>query len=143
MPDSRCDEVLATVGLTESADQRLGGFSMGMRQRLALATTLLGDPQVMLLDEPANGLDPGGIAWLLAVPALPGPGRAARSRCRRTCCPRWSRRSTMWVIIAKGQAGARLVVCDSWRANGRDLRVKIVSPDADGLSRLVRESRVG
>nr|WP_024287707.1 ABC transporter ATP-binding protein [Cellulomonas sp. KRMCY2] len=64
--DSRCDEVLELVGLTDVANRRAGGFSLGMRQRLGLATTLLGDPRVLMLDEPANGLDPGGIAWLRA-----------------------------------------------------------------------------
>ncbi len=64
VPDSRCEEVLEVVGLTEVADRRVGGFSTGMRQRLGLATTLLGDPPVLLLDEPTNGLDPQGVAWL-------------------------------------------------------------------------------
>lgn len=64
VPDSRCDEVLALVGLTDAADRRVGGFSLGMRQRLGLATTLLGDPRVLVLDEPANGLDPAGMRWL-------------------------------------------------------------------------------
>jgi ABC-2 type transport system ATP-binding protein len=61
---SRADEVLAEVGLESAANQRAGGFSLGMRQRLALAGALLGDPQVLLLDEPSNGLDPDGIRWL-------------------------------------------------------------------------------
>jgi ABC-2 type transport system ATP-binding protein len=60
----RVDEVLADVGLDTVADQKAGSFSLGMRQRLALAGALLGDPRVLLLDEPSNGLDPDGIRWL-------------------------------------------------------------------------------
>jgi ABC-2 type transport system ATP-binding protein len=64
IPFSRVDECLELVGLSDAANRAVGGFSMGMRQRLELARALLGTPDILVLDEPANGLDPQGIAWL-------------------------------------------------------------------------------
>lgn len=62
--DSRVDEVLALVELTDAAKKRMKNYSLGMKQRLSLAAAILGDPEILILDEPANGLDPAGIAWL-------------------------------------------------------------------------------
>jgi ABC-2 type transport system ATP-binding protein len=76
LPNARVDAVLELVGLTGAAGRRIGGFSTGMRQRLGLAAALLGDPAALVLDEPANGLDPEGIAWLrVLVRGLAAEGR--------------------------------------------------------------------
>lgn len=64
LPASRVDAALGLVGLADAADQKAGGYSLGMRQRLGIAAAILGDPEVLVLDEPANGLDPEGIRWL-------------------------------------------------------------------------------
>ena len=130
VPDSRCDEVLTMVGLSDAANRRVGGFSLGMRQRLALAATLLGDPQVLLLDEPANGLDPEGIAWMREfLRYLAAQGRTVLlsshvlSEVQQTVDD--------VVIIAQG----RLVHASSLEGLEALARpaVRIVSPDAAGL----------
>jgi ABC-2 type transport system ATP-binding protein len=61
---SRIEPLLELVGLAGAADRRVGGYSLGMRQRLGIATAMLGDPSVLVLDEPANGLDPAGVSWV-------------------------------------------------------------------------------
>ena len=77
LPESRIDEVLAQVDLGPAANDRVRTYSLGMKQRLGLAAALLGDPEVLVLDEPANGLDPAGMAWLRGL--LKGLAREGRS----------------------------------------------------------------
>ena len=76
IPEERVDELVEVVGLADAAHRRVGGYSTGMRQRLGLAAALLGDPSILVLDEPANGLDPVGIHWLRGLlRQLAGEGR--------------------------------------------------------------------
>ncbi len=136
VPDARCDEVLDLVGLGEAARRRVGEFSLGMRQRLGLAVTLLGDPPVLVLDEPANGLDPEGIAWLRGLLRhLAREGRTVLvsshvlSEVQQTV--------DEVVIIARG----RLVHASALAALAALTRsqVRVASPDVAGLRRLVAE----
>ena len=77
IPGSRAGQLLEQVGLAHAAQQRAGRYSLGMRQRLGLAAALLGDPEVLVLDEPGNGLDPQGIRWLRdLLRSLAAEGRA-------------------------------------------------------------------
>jgi ABC-2 type transport system ATP-binding protein len=76
IPDRRADELIDFVGLAGAGRRKVGGYSMGMRQRLGIAAALLADPQVLVLDEPANGLDPAGVRWLRTLlRGLAGDGR--------------------------------------------------------------------
>jgi ABC-2 type transport system ATP-binding protein len=76
LPARRVDAVLAEVGLADAASRRAGSYSLGMAQRLGLAAALLGDPAVLLLDEPLNGLDPAGVHWMRSlIRSLAGQGR--------------------------------------------------------------------
>ena len=134
VPTARCDEVLELVGLSDAANRRAGGFSLGMRQRLGLAATLLGDPKVLLLDEPANGLDPQGIAWLRALLRhLAGEGRTVLvsshvlSEVQQTVDD--------VVIIAKGRLVHASPIGGLAALTTR--QVLVASPDAAALERLV------
>ncbi|MFH5823724.1 ATP-binding cassette domain-containing protein [Georgenia sp. AZ-5] len=132
--DARCREVLDLVGLGPVADRRVGGFSLGMRQRLGLATTLLGGPRVLVLDEPANGLDPEGIAWLRRMLRyLADEGRTVLvsshvlSEVEQTVDD--------VVIIARGALVHTSPLAEL--AALAEPSVRVVSPDAAGLAELI------
>ncbi len=89
LPAKRVDAVLEEVDLVDAGHRRVKGFSLGMRQRLGLASALLGDPTVLILDEPANGLDPDGVRWLRQFVRSVRRAEAAPSCSRVTCSQRW------------------------------------------------------
>ncbi|QJY49034.1 ATP-binding cassette domain-containing protein [Pseudonocardia broussonetiae] len=130
----RVDEVLDTVGLTDVAGQRAGGFSLGMGQRLGIAAALLGDPQVVLLDEPVNGLDPDGIRWIRALLR----GLAAEGRTVFVSSHLMSEMALTadhLVILGQGRLLADMSLAElTASASGQ---VLVRSPQADELSRLL------
>ena len=132
--DRRVDEVLELVGLTADGKRRVGGFSLGMRQRLALATTLLGDPRVLMLDEPANGLDPEGIAWLRALLRhLAREGRTVLVSSHVLAEVQQTVDDV--VIISKGRLAHASTLAEL--AELAQPAVIVASPDPAGLTRLV------
>jgi ABC-2 type transport system ATP-binding protein len=134
LPAGRVEEVLAQAGLTAAAGRRVGGFSLGMRQRLGLATALLGDPAVLILDEPANGLDPEGVHWLRGfLRQLAGQGRTVLVSSH--ILAEVAQTVDQVVIIAAG----RLVTQSSLAAltARTDQRVRVRTPQAAALQALL------
>jgi ABC-2 type transport system ATP-binding protein len=125
------DPLLDRVGLSDAADRRVGGFSHGMRQRLGLATALLGDPQVVVLDEPANGLDPAGIAWLREfLRWLAQEGRTVLVSSHLLA--EVSQGADDVIIIDRGRLVRQQPLAELLA--GRAARARVVSPDAERLA---------
>ena len=129
MSDARVDELLELVELTDAADRRAGGYSLGMRQRLGLAAALLGDPRVLVLDEPANGLDPQGIRWLRDfLRTLAAEGRAVLVSSH--VLAEVAQTADEVVVIAHGSSVAQAPLAELTARSGGGMRV--AGPDAAG-----------
>jgi ABC-2 type transport system ATP-binding protein len=130
VPGGRVDEVLGQVGLADAAGRRVGGFSLGMRQRLGLAAALLGDPEVLLLDEPANGLDPEGIHWLRGlIRRQAGEGRTVLVSSHLLA--EVAQTVDQVVIIARGRLVAQSTLADL--TAGAATAVRVRTPQAEAL----------
>lgn len=131
IPAARVDEVLDTVGLTGAADHRAGTFSLGMSQRLGIATALLGDPQVLLFDEPVNGLDPEGIRWVRTLMReLAADGRTVFVSSHLLA--EMANTADRLVVIGRGRLVAATSMAEFLAASGD---VVVRSPEADRLAR--------
>ncbi len=137
IPPSRVSAVLDMVGLRDAANRRVATFSLGMRQRLGLAAALLGDPQVVLLDEPINGLDPDGISWLRAtMRRLADDGRAVFVSSH--LMSEVAQTADHLIVIGKGRIAADAPTHDVIAAHGlHDVRVRS-SRQSDLAVHLVR-----
>ena len=133
--DARVSELLELVALSGAADRRAGGYSLGMRQRLGLAAALLGDPHVLVLDEPANGLDPQGIRWLRDfLRQLAGEGRAVLVSSH--VLAEVAQTADEVVVIAHGRSVAQAPLAELTARSGGGMRV--AGPDAAKLGELLR-----
>ncbi|MER6915006.1 ATP-binding cassette domain-containing protein [Streptomyces sp. NPDC000594] len=137
LPRGRAMEVLAEVGMADAAGRRIDGFSLGMRQRLGIAATLLGDPPVLLFDEPLNGLDPEGARWARGLfQRLADEGRTVlvSSHLMREM----EQTAEELIVIGRG----RLIAAQSLRdivARGTQPRVGVRTPDTEILARLLTD----
>ncbi|WP_033291498.1 ABC transporter ATP-binding protein [Amycolatopsis jejuensis] len=137
LPDRRCDEVLELVGLSAVAGKRAGTFSLGMLQRLGIASALLGDPRVLLFDEPVNGLDPEGVQWVRQLlHGLAAEGRTVFVSSH--LLPEMEQTAQDLVLIGRGQLIYQGTMADFVaRAGSRGVRVR--TPHAEALRTALTE----
>src|SRR3954469_12188887 len=132
--DSRVEELLELVALKDAADRRPGGYSLGVRQRLARAAALLGDPHVLVLDEPANGLDPQGIRWLRDfLRTLASEGRAVLVSSH--VLAEVAQTADDVVVINKGKSVAQAPLNEIMARSGGGM--KVAGPDVRQLGDLL------
>ncbi|QOC90514.1 ABC transporter ATP-binding protein [Micromonospora craniellae] len=133
LPRQRADEALAMVGLSPAAKRKFKGYSLGMKQRLGIAAAMLGDPRVLILDEPANGLDPEGIRWMRGFLK----GLAAEGRTVLVSSHLLSEMQLLAddvVIIAAGQLVRQGPVDQVLGSMAQGARVRVRTPQADALT---------
>jgi ABC-2 type transport system ATP-binding protein len=138
IPEGRVDEVLGLVGLESAADKTAGTLSLGMSQRLGIAAALLGDPPVLLFDEPVNGLDPEGIRWVRSLMrSLAGEGRTVLVSSHLLA--EMANTADRLVVIGRGKLIASTTVHDF--VSGADA-VRVRSPQLDSLRRLLNDAEI-
>ena len=131
----RVDEVLGLVGLTDVAAKRSKGFSLGMRQRLGIAAALLGDPQILIFDEPVNGLDPEGIVWIRTLMrSLAAEGRTVLVSSH--LMSEMEHTADHLLVIGRGRLVADCGMAE-FIARGSGQAVQVRTPQADALARAV------
>jgi len=135
LPTKRIDEVLGLVGLSEVARKRARGFSLGMGQRLGIAAALLGDPQILMFDEPVNGLDPEGILWIRnLMKALAAEGRTVFVSSH--LMSEMESTADHLLVIGRGRLIADCTVDEFIAANSQQT-VRVRTPQQDQLAKLV------
>lgn len=133
----RVDQVLELTGLTSVASRRVGGFSLGMGQRLGIAAALLGDPQVLILDEPVNGLDPDGVLWVRhLVRSQAAEGRTVLLSSH--LMSEMAQTADHVIVLGRGRVIADAPIADLLGSNAP--RVRVASPEASRLVQLLRTS---
>jgi ABC-2 type transport system ATP-binding protein len=136
LPKQRADEVLALVGLTPAAKRKFKGYSLGMRQRLGIAAAMLGDPRVLILDEPANGLDPEGIRWMRGLlQSLSEQGRTVLVSSH--LLSEMQLLADDVVIIAAGQLIRQGTMAEVLASMSDAQHVRVRTPQADALAAAV------
>ena len=136
IPRRRVEEVLGLVGLEAAASRRVGAFSLGMTQRLGVAAALLGDPAVLILDEPVNGLDPEGVAWIRGLlRSLAAEGRTVLVSSHLMA--EMALTADEVIVLARGRLIAQTSLPELVRRAG-PARVVVRSPQRDRLADLLR-----